>query len=425
MKQLIFSFLIVVGILLSGCTSEIDSASIDTNAPSYVKANGNSAKYIIILNEDVDLKTTFQKRNENMKGKAYGLLNKHQIASEIEDVFESAFNGFTVKMTPTQAKKMAEESSVLFVEMDGEVTIEAKPAARPDKKTNPKTTDPTDPTEPTPTDPTEPTPTEPTPTESTTTTVKSTQVTPWGIKRVGGGTTTPTATAWVIDTGIDLDHPDLNVDVTRSVSFVSGTTPDDDHSHGTHIAGTIGAIDNHFGVIGVAPGAKLVSVKVMNSSGSGSTSQVISGINYVVANGTPGDVINLSLSGSASSTLDNAVINAAAKGFKFALAAGNQSTSATTRSPSRVNGENIFTVSSMTSTDSWSSFSNYGNPPIDFCAPGSSIYSTSLNGGYTTKSGTSMATPHVAGLLLLGEIRADGFVKGDPDGNPDPIAYRK
>ena len=89
-----------------------------------------------------------------------------------------------------------------------------------------------------------------------------------------------------------------------------------------------------------------------------------------------------------------------------------------------MNGNNIYTISSMTSTDNWSSFSNYGNPPVDYCAPGSGVYSCYKDGGYRTLNGTSMAAPHVAGILLLGNISTSGTVNGDPDGNPDPIASR-
>ena len=88
-----------------------------------------------------------------------------------------------------------------------------------------------------------------------------------------------------------------------------------------------------------------------------------------------------------------------------------------------MNGNNIYTVSSMSQGDNWSSFSNYGNPPVDYCAPGSSVYSTYKNGGYATLSGTSMASPHVCGILLIGGITKDGKVNGDPDSYDDDIAH--
>ena len=102
------------------------------------------------------------------------------------------------------------------------------------------------------------------------------QETPWGIARVNGGKAGTFKTAWVIDTGVDLDHPDLNVDVARSAYF-TGRSPDDENGHGTHVAGTIAAIDNTIGVIGVAPGATVVAVRVLDRRGSGSTSGVIAG----------------------------------------------------------------------------------------------------------------------------------------------------
>lgn len=252
-------------------------------------------------------------------------------------------------------------------------------------------------------------------------TTQPAQTVPWGITRVRGGAAGTFATAWIIDSGIDLDHPDLNVDVARSRSFVSDSSPNDANGHGTHVAGTVAAINNTIGVIGVAPGAPVVSVRVLDRRGSGSNSGVIAGVDYVAANGRAGDVANMSLGGGVSSALDTAVLNAAATGIRFTLAAGNSSTSATTSSPARVNGPNIFTVSSFASGDRWSSFSNFGNPPIDFAEPGSSILSTYLNGGYSTLSGTSMAAPHLAGILLQGAVGNGGVVSGDPDGNPDTI----
>ena len=203
------------------------------------------------------------------------------------------------------------------------------------------------------------------------------QATPWGITRVNGGADGTGKTAWVIDSGIDLDHPDLNVDEARSRSFLGGkdaNDPDDANGHGTHVAGTIAAIDNDEGVIGVAAGATVISVRVLNRRGSGSFSGVIAGVEYVGANGEAGDVANMSLGGGASQALDDAVV-AASNPVIFCLAAGNESDDANNHSPARANGPNIVTVSASTSSDNFASYSNYGNPPVDWCAPGSGIES--------------------------------------------------
>ena len=252
------------------------------------------------------------------------------------------------------------------------------------------------------------------------------QETPWGIARVKGGAAGTFGTAWVIDSGIDLAHPDLNVDLARSRSFLGGTTtPQDQNGHGTHVAGTIAAYDNAIGVKGVAPGARVVSVRVLDRRGSGSNSGVIAGVDYVAANGRPGDVANMSLGGGISQALDNAVISASAGGVKFTIAAGNSSTNANNASPARVNGPNIFTVSAFANGNTWASFSNYGNPPIDFAEPGVGIKSTWLSGGYNTISGTSMAAPHLAGILLaVASPTVDGTVIGDPAAPADPIGTR-
>jgi subtilisin family serine protease len=256
-------------------------------------------------------------------------------------------------------------------------------------------------------------------------TVQPQQETPWGIARVGGGGAGSFATAWVIDSGIELSHPDLNVDSARSRSFLSTqTSPNDQNGHGTHVAGTIAALDNTVGVIGVAPGARVVAVRVLDRRGSGSNSGVIAGVDYVAANGRAGDVANMSLGGGVSQALDDAVVAAAAGGVRFALAAGNDGANANNHSPARANGPNVFTVSAFQVGDRWASFSNFGNPPIDFTEPGVSVKSTWLSGGYNTISGTSMATPHLAGLLLAGPVRAGGNVAGDPDGNADVIGIK-
>lgn len=259
----------------------------------------------------------------------------------------------------------------------------------------------------------------------------SSQITPWGITRVGGPTTS-SGTAWIIDSGIDLDHPDLNVDTQRSAVFVShgsgSKSPDDGNGHGTHVAGTIAAIDNNIDVVGVAAGATVVAVKVLDNRGSGSYSDVISGIDYVAANASAGDVANMSLGGGTSTAVDDAVRNAADQGVYFAIAAGNDSDDANNYSPARVEHNNVWTISAIDNSDTFASFSNYSgptDPPVEFSAPGVDILSLWKDGGTDTISGTSMATPHVAGLLLVtgGNISIDGTASGDPDGDPDPIAH--
>lgn len=171
----------------------------------------------------------------------------------------------------------------------------------------------------------------------------------------------------------------------------------------------------------MAPGATVIPIKVLDSRGSGSYSGVIAGVDFVAARGSSGDVANMSLGGPISQALDDAVLAASNKGIKFALAAGNSSADANNYSPARVNGLNIYTISAMSVGDNWASFSNFANPPVDYCAPGVSIKSTWKDGGYNTISGTSMAAPHAAGILLLGNASFSGYVIGDPDGNADKI----
>lgn len=249
---------------------------------------------------------------------------------------------------------------------------------------------------------------------------------PWGVGRVNPGNASfnSTARAWVIDSGIDLDHPDLNVDVDQSVSFLRDLSPDDQNGHGTHVAGTIAArADNNIGVVGVAAGAFVVAVRVLDRRGSGTISGVIAGVDHVATHARPerGDVANMSLGGGVSDLLDTAVKAAAAKGIRFAIAAGNSSAHANNYSPARAEGPNIYTVSAFAEGDTWASFSNYGNPPVDFGQPGVSVLSTYKGGGYDTLSGTSMAAPHLAGLMLLGLTKPDGKVQRDPDGTLDDI----
>lgn len=261
---------------------------------------------------------------------------------------------------------------------------------------------------------------------------------PWGITRVRknriatlSADSTPCAgkSAWIIDTGIDQTHPDLNVDTKgRSKNFVSSGTPtvNDGNGHGSHVAGIIGARNNTIGVVGVCPGTQVIAVRVLNNQGSGTWSDVIAGVDYVGANGNngnTGDVANMSLGGGFSQAINDAVTNASnAHGVNFAIAAGNSAANAKNYSPASAEGPHLYTVSAFDGGDNFAaSFSNFGNPPIDYSGPGVSIYSTYKNGGYATLSGTSMAAPHVAGVLLLGGCVNGGTVKGDVDGSSDII----
>ena len=234
------------------------------------------------------------------------------------------------------------------------------------------------------------------------------QVLPWGVDKIdadlsstlagnGSGAIT-NVDAYVIDTGIDASHPDLNV--VEFKSFANGPKTDC-NGHGSHVAGTIGAKDDSNGVVGVAPGIRLHAIKVLNCAGSGSWSSVISGINYVASTTARPAVANMSLGGPQNSAVDDAVKGAVGHGVFFAVAAGNDGGNACSHSPAAAGtAAGVATTAATDSTDHEASWSNYGSC-VDLWAPGVSIYSTYKSGGYATLSGTSMASPHVAGGAAL------------------------
>ena len=389
-RVLLWSLVLMVAFSF-GCTKASDMLNSESVSVGSLSAPMNAVpgqsvpgEYIVVLkshasSRGIEAVTRVAEKLAARHGVDFPAVKKH--------VFGTAIKGFSARLNENQLQKLAEDIDVAYIEPVQVVGIVKKPVVPPDD------------------DP-------------------AGQAVPWGITRVGGGVDATGAVAWVIDTGIDLDHPDLNVDTNRSRTFVVRTKDaNDENGHGTHVAGTIAAKDNSIGVIGVAANATVVSVRVLDRRGSGTTDGVIAGVDYVAANGAPGDVANMSLGGGISTALDEAVLNAAANGIKFAIAAGNEAQNANNCSPARVNHTNVYTISAIDSSDRFAYFSNYANPPVDYAAPGVGILSLYKNSGTATLDGTSMASPHVAGLLLLGSVHADGYAVNDPDGNPDPIAH--
>jgi subtilisin len=305
--------------------------------------------------------------------------------------------------------------------------------------------------------------------------VKAFQTLPTGINRVdadlsptqsGDGRGSIDADIAILDTGIDLSHPDLNIYVQKT--FVSGTSSaNDDNGHGTHVAGIAAAKDNGYGVVGVAPGARLWAIKVIDSTGSGFISTLISGIDYIAKYSSQVDVANLSLGCECkSSALDTAINNAVASGITFVVAAGNDHIDASTLSPA--NNPNVIAVSAIADSDgkcggrgpstsyghddSFASFSNYGST-VDMAAPGVHILSTYKGSSYAYMTGTSMAASHVTGAAALYKGTADpsaspsavksalinqgsnistvcdgnghGYFTGDPDSYHEPLLYAR
>ncbi|MGZ5135363.1 MAG: S8 family peptidase [Flavitalea sp.] len=262
---------------------------------------------------------------------------------------------------------------------------------------------------------------------STCFTVVNPRLITWNIQRVGYGDGRG-KTAWIIDSGVDLDHPDLNVDVSRSRSFLNNeSSADDKNGHGTHVAGIIGGKNNNTGMLGIASEASIVALKVLDNEGEGTLSSIQAALAYIEQSAVPGDVVNISLGlEGISDYLDTRVIRMANRGILFSIAAGNDSKAAKNYSPARANGQNIFTVSAVDSLNRFAGFSNFGNDVVDFAAPGVRILSSFLGGRYAIMSGTSMAAPHVAGLLLINgnKLNSSQFASNDPDGVPDPIAHK-
>lgn len=317
-----------------------------------------------------------------VRAAAEALARRHGFS--LGHVYSHAIEGFSAHLNERQLAALRADGRVAYIEADLPMSIMGGPApgvqAKPTKPGGGGSTEP------------------------------AVQELPWGIDRVGadesstksgdGSGSVEGVSAYIIDTGIDTSHKDLHV--VAHVNFAGGPNQDC-HGHGTHVAGTVGAIDNTQDVVGVAPGVALVGVKVLGCGGTGSTSGVLKGVDWVTANALLPAVANMSLGGGASVALDTAVLKSASAGIFYAVAAGNSGAEACLGSPARAGAgtdNGVTTTAATDSADEEASFSNYGDC-VDIWAPGVGVLSTQKGGGTTTFSGTSMAAPHSAGGAAL------------------------
>jgi subtilisin family serine protease len=362
-RTVVFGVLSIV-VLLGGCTKEQESfvkkkftleAGEDGLAPLYSRNKNGiapvSAYYVVVLKDNIDWKDLDFESDKITKF----------LSSQKDKIFRYAVKGFTIQLTDKDLKKVRRDPNVKYVEQDQMMKI------------------------------------------------SGTQFTaPWGLDRIdqtsaplSGSftyeTTGSTIDAYIFDTGIKPDHNEFTGRIRPGFNAITaGVAPDDDNGHGTHVAGVVGGTR-----YGVAKAINLIPVKVLDRFGTGTFTQIIAGIDWAIANHTTKPAVgNVSISGELAVSLDEAIRRAIADGIVISVAAGNNAEATANTSPGRV--IEAITVGSVTNTDQWSAFSNFG-PEVDILAPGSSITSawhTGVN-DISVVSGTSMATPHVTGAAAL------------------------
>ena len=389
MRTFVRAGLAAVAVTLSACSEQPSTApAADAGAPSLAAAEQARGRipgeYIVVFNDEVT----------DVPGLTQRLAAQH--GGGVRFTYTSALKGFAARMSPQAAEALARNPNVAYVEQDQVMTLDA------------------------------------TQTGAT-----------WGIDRTDqrnrplSGTYTYTTTAsgvyaYIIDTGIQTSHSQFGGRASN-VYDAFGGNGQDCHGHGTHVAGTVGS-----STYGIAKAVRLRGLRVLNCSGSGSTSGIIAAVDWLRTNRTNPAVANMSLGGGYSSALNTAVTNLSNSGVFVAVAAGNSNANACNYSPASAGG--VVTVASSTSSDAKSSFSNYGSC-VELYAPGSSITSTWLSGGTNTISGTSMASPHVAGVAALYKATygnassstisswlinnsTSGVISGNPSGTPNRLLYK-
>ncbi|QXE33379.1 S8 family peptidase [Streptomyces sp. GMY02] len=327
-------------------------------APAVGTVVGAEAKDAVAGSYIVTLKKTSGLKSASAAGRSVVA----EYGGTVEHTYTAALNGYAANLSPEQARRLAADPAVDKVFQDREVHALAT-------QTNPPS---------------------------------------WGLDRIdqaalplnGQYTYPDTAgegtTVYVIDTGVRITHQDFGGRAAYGYDAVDNdNTAQDGNGHGTHVAANVAG-----NVYGVAKKARIVGVRVLNNAGSGTTAQVVAGIDWVTRNHTGPSVANMSLGGGANAALDTAVQNSINSGVTYAVAAGNNGLNAQNYSPARV--ADAITVGATTSTDARASYSNYG-ARVDLFAPGSAITSAwnTSDTASSSISGTSMATPHVAGAAAV------------------------